>query len=922
MFMRRGLIGVSIIVFFFGFGVKGQELGGMPVNVAMHAQTFILFPATITEFDISDKENFTCRPRRDNGLIIIPKSSESTNATLVITEGNRTHMVLLNYLANYDPNKHNLFYDLSNIKTLREYSKSYQQKLLPVNEPTVETVITVPEKPIPNRTEQPKKVESTETAKSTENEWQPLLDAADRAYSDKRYESAAIGYKEVLRMNPGNVHATNRLGVIEKILEILMDGEDQKIKQAEQTKKQYEDIISRANVLFDDGKLDEAKTLYQQAVKTLPTETFPKTRISLIDRNIEERRIKEEEAKRAREAERLLTEKYNALIAKGEAALKLEQFDEAEKFFKEVFAIKPGDAYAKGRIADINNIKEAKAKATAEKMIQDRAKAEAAKYTTQITKADKTFNLKDYKLARQQYAEALVIKPGDTYAQNRIDDIDNLVAAMQKAEKDKEAAEQKLRIEKSYNAAVQRANEAFDKKEYADAISIYKYAMEIMPEEQYAKGRISEIEKLLSDLAKQAELDKQKLAAEEQKNRNYRDALAKADKAANNKEWNAAREHYRTALSFKPEDSYALQKINWIKEEEERIETERLQAIKAENDQKLKEKLALEAKLEAEEQARKEAAYQEVLNQGDAAMKAGKYDEANGFYLKAQQMLPGSNLAQEKINSLNELKEWLRQEEINKQNREKEEAERRAYQEFINQGDKFFTENAYEHAKASFEAALKIQPDAQYPTYRLVELEKAKAEEELRLKYKGPVTREMLRQQKVNIPLTQPQLYKAYPNISFGNPPPGQKLAADYFIVSDTVSNHNFSKEVLEKQANIIITDSVENIAIHLSGIYFSGGNAFFRIRLENYSEKEFLAGFTTLLLNTTDGIQIPYYPVYVTGFPYLLAGNFIDMVIAVRAASIDDADTFTYTLSDRLNNITLKLTIPGNLYNSEFSHN
>jgi tetratricopeptide (TPR) repeat protein len=921
-FMYRGLIGIPIIIFFFVYGVTGQELGGMPVNVAQHAQTFILFPSTITEFDISDKENFTCRPRRDNGLIIIPKSSENANATLVITEGNRTHMVLINYLANYDPNKHNLFYDLSNIKTLREYSKSYQQKLLPVSEPAVEKVNTVPDKSIPERTEQPKKDESTATPISVENEWQPLLDAADKAYSDKRYEAASIGYKEVLRMNPGNVHATNRLGVIEKILEILMDGEDQKIKQAEQTKKQFEDIVSRANGLYDGGKLEEAKILYQQAVKTLPTETFPKTRISLIDRTLEERRIQEEQANKAREAERLLTEKYNALIAKGEAALKIEQFDEAEKFFKEVFSLKPGDTYAKGRIADINNIKEAKAKATAEKMIQERAKAEAAKYTTQITKADKTFNLKDYKTARQQYTEALVIKPGDTYAQNRIDDIDNLLAAMAKAEKDKEAADLRLKLEKSYNSAIEKANAAFDKKEYADAISIYNYAIEIMPEEQFAKNRIIEIEKILNDIAKESELEKQRIAVAEANNKKYRDALAKADKAVNNKEWELANESYKEALTYKPEDGYAIQKMNWIKEETERIETERQQALKAEKDQKLKDSLAFVALQAAEEQAKKEEEYQNILNQGDAALKAGKYDDANASYLMAQQMMPGSNLAQEKINSLNELKEWLKQEELRKQMEEKEEANRRAYQEFINAGDKFFTDNEYNEAKASFEAALKIQPDAQYPSYRLIELEKAKAEEELRLSYKGPVTREMLKEQKVNIPLTQPQLYKAYPNISFGNPPPGQKLAADYFIVSDTLSNHNFSKEVLEKPMNIILSDSVENIAVHLSGIYFSGGNAFLRIRLENFSDKEFLAGFTTILLKTSDGMQIPYYPTYVTGFPYLLAGNFIDMVISVRAASIEDADNFTYTLSDRLNNITLKLTIPGNLYNSEFSHN
>jgi tetratricopeptide (TPR) repeat protein len=923
--MAKGVIGVLGFIFIFGFHLCGQELGGMPVNVAQYAQTFILLPSTITEFDISDKENFTCRPRRDNGLIIIPKTAESPNATLVITEGNRTHMFVINYLSNYDPNKHNLFYDLSNIKTLREYSKSYQQKLIPVNDPPTATTTTVTEKPKVEakvETEKEEKPMKEEKPTVTENEWQPLLDAADKAYADKRYEAASIGYKEVLRMNPGNVHATNRLAVIDKILEILLDSEDQKVKQAEQIKKQYNEMVAKADAAYDAGKLEEAKMLYQQASKALPTESYPTTRINLIDRTLEERRIQEEMARKAREAERILTEKYNAQIAKGEEALKAEKFEDAEKAFKEALTLKPGDKYATGRISDINNIREAKAKATAELAMKEKARAEEAKYTAQIAKADKTFNLKDYKLARQQYLDALAIKPGDKYAQNRIDDIDNLVAALQKAEKDKEAAEQKSRIEKSYNAAIQRANEAFDKKEYADAISIYKYAMEIMPEEQFAKGRIAEIEKELSDLAKQAELDKQRLAAEEANNKNYRDAITKADKAANSMEWETARENYRLALKYKPDDGYALQKMDWIKAEEARIAFEKEQAIKAERDQKLKDSLELAAKLEAEKQAKVEAEYMGIIQQGDAALKAGNYDEANAFYVKAQQLLPNSSVAQEKINSLNELREWIKQEENKKQIREKEEADRRAYQEFINQGDKYFTENEYDKAKEAYEAALKLQPDAQYPGFRLIELQKAREEAELRARYKGPITREMLREQKVSVPLTQPQLYKAYPNISFGNPPFGQKLAADYFIVSDTVANHKFSKEVLEKQANIILTDSVENIAVHLSGIYFSGGNAFFRLRLENYSDKEFLAGLTTVLLKTTDGMQIQYHPVYLTGFPYLLKGSYIDMVVAVRAASIEDTDAFEYILTDRLNMVTLKLIIPGRLYNSEFSHN
>jgi tetratricopeptide (TPR) repeat protein len=926
--MIRFLIILASFIFSQVSTIFGQELGGMPLNVAMHAQTFILFPGTITDFDISDKENYTCRPRRDNGLIIIPKNAGDTKAMLVITEGNRTHRLSINYLANYDPNKHNLYYDLSSIKTLKEFAKTYQQQVIAATEtkaaPEINVSPQTTKDTATNVVETGKAVQVTTAVDKVDetNEWQPLLDAADKAYADKRYEAAAKGYSEVLKMNPGNVHATNRLGVIEKILEILNDNQDQKINEAAEIKKQYDEVLGKANEAFDAGKLGEAKLLYTQALKILPTESSPNARISVIDRMLEERRLKEEAERKRIEEEKKLTEQYNGMIAKGDAAMKTEEYATAEKWFNEALKLKPKETYAKGRIVDIANLKAAKASADREKAILAKAKEEEAKYKAQVAKADKSFDLKNYPLAKEQYSAVLALRPGDAYAKNRMDDIDNLVAAIAKAEKEKEATALAQKLEESYKSAIAKADEAFMKKEYAEAITIYNYAHDLKPDENYAKNRVTEIEKVLSDIAKQAELNKQKLAEEEAKNKTYRDAISLGDKAATDQQWDAAKEKYLLALEVKPDDTYALQKLDWIKNEEARLIAQKEEAIRAEKDQQLKDSIAKAEKLAAEERMLQEKAYLEIIAKGDLALKEGKYDEARKQYMAAQRMLPGLSLAQEKINSLGELEEWMRQEAIKVQMREKEEADRRAYQLLINEADNYFTLEEYDKSKEAYEAALKIQPDAQYPPFRLQEIEKAKIDLALRLSRKGPLTREMLKQQKVLVPLTQPQLYKAYPNISFGNPPPGQRLAADYFIVSDTVVNYEFSKVVLEKPSNIIFSDSSEGVAIHLSGIYFNGGNAYFRLILENFSDKEFLAGLTQMTLKTGVGNNIAFHPVYLTGFPYLLPGHYFEMVVAVRAASVNDDDTFEYRLSDRLNNLEFNLTIPGKYYNSEFSHN
>ncbi len=916
--MKRLELFFVLFLLFSGFVTSAQEISGMPINVAMHAQTFILFPSTITDFDISDKENFTCRPRRDNGIIIIPKNGETVQAMLVVTEGNRTHRLSINYLRNYDPNKHNLFYDISNIKTLREYSKTFQQQVLITPDPSPDPTPTKPvvETEISTKTSTPK------TTIPEDNEWTPLLEAADKAYADKRYEASAIGYREVLKMDAGNTHASNRLGVIEKILEILNDGESQKINQALKIKKQYDEVLEKANAAFEGGKPGEARLLYTQALNILPTENYPNARINLIDRRVEEQRLLEKAEQKKLEEERRLTEQYNGIIAKGESALKAEQYEQAEKWFKDALLLKPADSYAKGRIADIRNLRDAKASATRDKAILDKAKAEQAKYKTQVAKADKSFEQKNYPEARQQYIDVLAIKPADSYAQNRIDDIDNLVAAIQKAEKEKEAAALAKKLQDSYSSAIARADAAYSSKQFAEAITIYKYAQEIKPDEIYAKTKINEIESLLNDIAKQAELDKKKLGEDEAKSKAYRDAITLADKATTEQQWDIARQNYLVALKVKPKDPYAIQKINWIKEEEERLITQRKQAIKAEKDQELKDRIEQAEKLAATEKLKQEQEYKNIIEQGDLALKQGKYAEARKQYIAAQNLLPGLTLSQEKIGSLNELEAFMKQEAIKVQMREKDEADRRAYQSLINEADNYFTQEEYDKSKTAYQEALKLQSGAQYPIFRLEEIEKAKLNLELRLNRTGSFTREMLKKQLVNIPLTQAQLYKAYPSFPFGNPPFGQSLAADYFLVSDTVANYKFSREVLEKSGDIILSDSTDGVAIHLSGIYFNGGNAYLRLILENFSNKEFLTGVTQLTLNTSTGSPIPFHPVYITGFPYLLPGNYIEIVLAVRAASVEDNDNFEFQMMDRLNTKELKLNISGKVYNSEFSHN
>ncbi len=141
----------------------------------------------------------------------------------------------------------------------------------------------------------------------------------------------------------------------------------------------------------------------------------------------------EADAKAKQEAERLAKEKAEQEAkAKAEADAKAKQ--EAERLAKEKAeqeAKAKADAKAKQeaeRLAKEKAEREAKAKADAENktkttpqpLVQD-------KYQVAKDKGDKLFNEKKYKDAKTAFEEALVHKPGDTYARNKLIEIEKLL---------------------------------------------------------------------------------------------------------------------------------------------------------------------------------------------------------------------------------------------------------------------------------------------------------------------------------------------------------------------------------------------------------------------------------------------------------------------------------------------------------------
>src|SRR5207248_2999322 len=105
-------------------------------------------------------------------------------------------------------------------------------------------------------------------------------------------------------------------------------------------------------------------------------------------------------------------------------------------------------------------------------------------------------------------------------------------------------------LDKQYKDLITKGDNFFTQKNYTAARSSYSDASSLKSSEQYPKTKIAEIDKLTAAAASQKE-------AEE----NYKAAIAKGDNAFAAKDYQAAKTSYTEASGIKPAEQYPKTKI-------------------------------------------------------------------------------------------------------------------------------------------------------------------------------------------------------------------------------------------------------------------------------------------------------------------------------------------------------------------------
>lgn len=347
-----------------------------------------------------------------------------------------------------------------------------------------------------------------------------LITTADRDFTAKRYEGARTSYSEALGVKPDEKHPQDRLTEIEAILgDIARKAEADRLaaekaaadrlskeeadrlaaelaaaekarleeearrKQQEEAAiaEQYRGLIAAGDLAFAQEEFEKARTKFTEAIGVKPEEKYPKDRIAAIDAEIARRDKDRSEAERLAEQKRREEEERLRLANEEAERARLAADDERARLEAERKAKEDADAEAR-RLAEER-----------ERALRDDAKSMEERYRGILVSGDEALAAKDYERARGLYAEASDLRPEETYPLAKIDQIDRILAELERQRQEAELAAERKRQADSEQRS--HTNSTIDPRKVQEAEEFMREAREREEREKWAR-----IQKLRDDL--------------------------------------------------------------------------------------------------------------------------------------------------------------------------------------------------------------------------------------------------------------------------------------------------------------------------------------------------------------------------------------------------------------------------------------
>ncbi|HEY3372755.1 MAG TPA: hypothetical protein VGK10_18025 [Prolixibacteraceae bacterium] len=568
-----------------------------------------------------------------------------------------------------------------------------------------------------------------------ETEFLALVGKGDAAFEQKDYQGAKINYSSALTMKPTSAEVKSKIKNIETILNQLAENQkkenDRLQALAAANEKAYTDAIAKGNNQIEQKTYSDARVTFQEAKKLKPAEQLPDQMIARIDSLIAGNEREQAAARQKEEAYQksirdAQENSFNEAMTKADQAFTENDFNTAKTGYQTALAIKGTDPVAKEKLGQTEAKLAQLAKLTqsynlainaANKQVGDKKYQEAKEkyqealqylpdsdypkrqiekldqlltqagaerqreelYAAKVKEAEALLSNKEYPTARSAFVLASEIKPSEPLPVRRIKEIDKLLADLALLDTKNKATQS------AYMESIKRADQAFTDKAYTPSRMLYNEALSILPNEQYPKTRIAEIDQLMGDL----------------KDQQYAQAIAAGDVAFKSDLLDEATVQYEIALTTKANDPYAKKQLGEI--------TKRRAALLAE-----KERLK---KLDAQ--------YESLMADANNNFTNKEYQKAKEKYQGALLVKPGEVVPKDQIAKIDLLmKELAGAEEIN-----------RLYAQSVKSAEQAFGQNKLKEARDAYQQAHDYKPSEPMPPQRIAELDAmiAQLEETARL---------------------------------------------------------------------------------------------------------------------------------------------------------------------------------------------
>lgn len=444
--------------------------------------------------------------------------------------------------------------------------------------------------------------------------YEVLMKSGSEKYANKDYISAKTYFEMALQAKNNNDDAAQK-----KLTETV-----EKIRQQMALQETFYSHLDYGDRLFDEQKLEEALTAYQEALAIFPDDKYTLARVESIHKTLSE------------EAEKINA--YNTAMQLGEQLLSNNNYDEALLQFTNASALYPELPLPKEKIA------ETKSRLDALKRRFQQAEALSNEAKNMLVR-------KDYKAAIDKLNEAIKIYPEETSYTELLENARNL--------------EERSVL---YNKALSDADRYYAEKNFILARENYVQSLNIWPEQAYPADMIQRIDQTLKSseyLADQA----------------YNEALSEAQGFEKNNEWQLAISAYQKALSSKPNDALATEKIATL----EGIIT------------------AQKASEEAEKQ------FADLLRNAEDAEARSDLESAISFYQQALHLKSDNVSIESKIANL----------QLKRSETAKAQARENQYANIIQKADSLMNIGNLNTARNAYEEALTFFNDRPYPAQQI-----------------------------------------------------------------------------------------------------------------------------------------------------------------------------------------------------------